>query len=162
MEGRPWWQEPALLTWSQLILDSYSHWTGKELIAREGSPRIQGERLYFAPFIVVSHDNQADPLLNYGNQCALLLWEMTWEELRNTPSRLTAEPMNQAERARMLEQAAHRGLITDYQGIRRSRTGRRFLVEQATVWNILDKSSTHCGQAAMFSTWTPIPTEKGR
>ena len=61
----------------------------------------QSERLFFAPFVVVSHDSQSDPHLNYGNHRALALWEMDWEELRNTPSRLTAEPMNRAERARM-------------------------------------------------------------
>lgn len=155
-----WWQEPELLNWTQLLLNSYSHWTGKNFIDREGPPETQSERLFVAPFVVVSHDNQSDPHLNYGNQCALALWEMDWEELQNTPSRLTAEPMSQMERARMLEQASRQGIITDYQGIRLSRTGQRFLVEQATVWNVLDTSSTPCGQAAMFSAWTRLPIKE--
>lgn len=152
-----WWQTPSLLAWTQLLLNSYCHWTGKDLIDRGGTEMDQSERLFFAPFVVVSHDSQSDPHLNYGNHRALALWEMDWEKLRNTPSRLTAEPMNRAERARMLEQAANRGFITDYRGIRISRTGRRFLVEQATVWNVLDATSTPCGQAAMFSNWTQMP-----
>ena len=36
----------------------------------------------------------------------------------------------------MLEQAKTHGYISDYRGIRISRSGKRFLVEQATVWNI--------------------------
>ena len=147
---------PSLLVWTQKLLNSYCHWTGENLINREGPHIEQSERLFFAPFVVVSHDNQSDPHLNYGNRCALALWEMEWEELRNTPSRLTAEPMNRAERIRMLEQASLQGIITDYRGIRISRTGRRFLVEKATVWNVLDETLTPCGQAAMFSTWTPL------
>ena len=160
MSRKRGWQTPTLLAWTQFLLNSYRHWTGKDLIDRSGTEIAQSERLFSAPFVVVSHDNRSDPHLNYGNQCALALWEMDWEELRNTPSRLTAEPMNQAERARMLDQAARRGIITDYRGIRISRTGRRFLVEQATVWNVLDEASTLCGQAAMFSTWTWLPIDK--
>ena len=157
-----WWQTPPVLVWVQRMLDSYGHWTGNDLIDRTGSMSEQSHRLFFSPFAVVSHDNQTDPHLNYANQCALTLWEMTWEELRKTPSRLTAEPMNRAERTRMLEQAASRGIITDYRGIRISRTGRRFRVEQATVWNVLDESSSPCGQAAMFSTWTHLISDGSR
>jgi len=154
---------PPLLAWTQLLLNSYRYWTGKDLIDREGTPFVQSTRLFFVPFVVVSHDNQPDPHLNYGNQCALALWEMEWEDLQHTPSRLTAEPMNQAERAHMLQQAANQGIITDYRGIRIARSGRRFLVEHATVWNVLDQTSTPCGQAAMFSTWSPLPlNEPGR
>ena len=57
------------------------------------------------PFVVASHGLQDDPILNYGNQVALDLWEMNWEQFTQTPSRLTAEPVNREERARMLEQA---------------------------------------------------------
>ncbi len=152
-----WWQMPSLLIWAQLLLNSYCHWTGKDLIDRDGEPIAQSTRLFFAPFVVVSHDNQPDPHLNYGNQCALTLWEMEGENLHNTPSRLTAEPMNQAERARMLGHAASQGIIHDYRGIRIARTGRRFFVEHATVWNVLDETAIPCGQAAMFSTWTRLP-----
>ncbi len=144
------------LTWIRWLLESYAFWLKCELIERTGTLDEQSERLYFSPFVVASHTNADDPILNYGNQQALALWEMTWQEFTTTPSRLTAEPMNQTERAQMLGQATTRGFITDYQGVRISRTGRRFLVKQATVWTILDDHGTPQGQAANFSRWIPL------
>ena len=52
---------------------------------------------------------EADPVLNYGNRAALALWEMSWEELTRTPSRLTAEAPNREERAKLLEAVTQRG-----------------------------------------------------
>ena len=144
------------LTWIRWLLDSYAFWLKRELIDRTGTLEEQSERLYVAPFVVASHTGAEDPILNYGNRQALELWEGNWEEFTGTPSRLTAEPVNQPERARMLEQVATHGFVTDYQGIRISRTGRRFLVKKATVWNILDDHGTIQGQAATFSHWHPL------
>ncbi len=150
---------PMDLTWIRWLLDSYAFWLKRELIDRTGTPEEQSERLYCAPFVVASHTGAGDPILNYGNHQALALWEGTWEDFTGIPSRLTAESVNQPERARMLEQVARHGFITDYQGIRISRTGRRFLVKQATVWNILDAHGTPQGQAATFSQWHPLTEE---
>jgi hypothetical protein len=97
---------------------------------------------------------EEDPLLNYGNQVALELWEMTWENLTRTPSRLTAEPMNRAEREWMLEQAKARGYLDTYRGVRVTSTGRRFLVENALIWTVVDSAGSTVGQAATFSQWT--------
>ena len=147
------------LTWIRWMLDSYAFWLKRELIDRTGTLEEQSKRLFVAPFVVASHTDAEDPILNYGNRQALELWEGNWEAFTGIPSRLTAEPVNQPERARMLEQVATHGFITDYQGIRISRTGRRFLVKQATVWNILDDHGTIRGQAATFSQWHPLPEE---
>ena len=51
-------------------------------------PDYQAHALFQSPFAVVSHGMEEDPLLNYGNQVALELWELTWEQLVKTPSRL--------------------------------------------------------------------------
>lgn len=147
------WLEPDVVRWAQWLLDSFRDWTGKELLPREGAAATQASALFSAPFVVVSHGMEEDPILNYGNQQALNLWEVTWAELIRTPSRLTAEPVNQAEREQMLMRAAGQGYIDDYRGIRVSRTGRRFLVEGATVWNVHDPERRRQGQAAMFTTW---------
>ncbi|MYA27998.1 MAG: MEKHLA domain-containing protein [Nitrospira sp. SB0666_bin_27] len=147
------------LTWIRWMLDSYAFWLKRELIDRTGTPEEQSKRLFVAPFVVASHTDAEDPILNYGNRQALELWEGNWEEFTGIPSRLTAEPVNQPERARMLAQVATHGFITDYQGIRISRTGRRFLVKQATVWNILDDHGAIQGQAATFSHWHPLAEE---
>jgi predicted DNA-binding protein (UPF0251 family) len=92
-------------------------------------------------------------VLNYGNRAALALWEMSWQELTRTPSRRTAEAPNRAERARLLVAVTERGFIDDYNGVRISRTGRRFHIARATVWNLLTEEGARCGQAAMFSEW---------
>jgi hypothetical protein len=91
--------------------------------------------------------------LNYGNAAALALWEMPWEELTRTPSRLTAEAPNRDERARLLEAVTTRGFIDDYSGVRISKNGRRFRIFRATVWNLLTVDGKPCGQAAMFNRW---------
>ncbi len=148
------WRSPWVVEWTQFLLDSHLRLVGKELILREGDSDEQAERLITSPFVVASHGLQDNPILNYGNQTALDLWEMDWEQFTQTPSRLTAEPMNQEERAHMLEQAKTHGYISNYRGIRISRTGKRFLVEQATVWNIQKPDGTPLGQAATFSSWT--------
>src|SRR5262245_22095490 len=151
------WMDPSVVQWTQRLLDSYRHWTGRELIARQGEPVSQARSLFESPIVVVSHGTEGDPVLNYGNQTALNLWEMTWEQLIRTPSRLTAEPVNRAEREGMLEQARVRGFIETYRGVRISGTGRRFVVENALVWNVLGQGLQRIGQAATFSQWRWLP-----
>ncbi len=147
------WKDPQIVQWTQHLLDSYALLINQELIPRDGSPHEQAKRLFNSPFVVASHGLQADPVLNYGNQTALNLWEMDWDTFTQTPSRLTAEPVNREERAHMLLQAQTQGYISDYRGVRISRTGKRFLVEQATIWNIQKPDGTALGQGATFSDW---------
>jgi hypothetical protein len=150
------WARASIITWSQRLLDSFHHWTGQELLARDGTVSEQAQRLFIAPSVVVSHGMEVDPILNYGNQAALDLWEMTWEQLIRTRSRQTAEPVNQEERARMLRVVDEQGYFDRYRGVRISTTGRRFLVEEAIVWNVLDEQGERVGQAATFSRWTRL------
>jgi hypothetical protein len=158
------WQTPSIIAQTQLIARSLKHWTGRDLL-RLGAPvsdpaRISSispsdfaKKIFHAPFVLVSHGTESDPVLNYGNQTALGLWEMTWAELTCTPSRLTAEAPNREERARLLAAVTAHGFIDDYSGIRISKTGRRFRIARATVWNLLDENQVYRGQAAMFSNW---------
>ena len=138
---------------TERLLRSFKHWTGRDLIAPADASNRSAEELFHAPCAVVSHGTEPDPILNYGNQIALALWEMPWETFTQTPSRLTAEPVSREERARLLEEVTREGFIDRYKGIRISRSGRRFLIEQALVWNLLDGEGKYCGQAATFSRW---------
>jgi len=152
------WKEPAELNdylegHVRRLLDSFRHWTGKDLVQQEQSPREQARALFYAPFVVLSHDSGSDPLLNYANEAGLHLFELTWEELIALPSRLTAEPLHRDQRARLLGQVTQHGYIEDYTGVRISRSGRRFLIERATVWNVRDEQGAPYGQAATFSRW---------
>jgi hypothetical protein len=40
-----------------------------------------------------------------------------------------------------------------YSGIRVSATGRRFMVRNATVWNLVDETGQPYGQAALLKSW---------
>jgi len=152
---RPW-LEHGWPVHTQLLLDSFHHWLGRDLIPRNGSIDEQAHALFEAPRIVVSHGTQADPILNYGNRAALRLWEMDIQTLRKTPSRLTAEPMHRDRRAQLLERTARDGFVDDYQGIRISRSGRRFRIDRAIVWNLIDPQGNPAGQAATFSDWVEL------
>jgi hypothetical protein len=148
---------PGDLGHAQLLLDSFARLLGRDLIDRAGTPAAQAERLFHAPFVVVAHGTEADPILAYGNAAALALWEMDWETLTRTPSRLTAEPVHRDERARLLERTLRDGYVDDYAGIRISSTGKRFRIEQAIVWNLIDAGGAVHGQAATFDRWTRLP-----
>jgi hypothetical protein len=148
------WDEPRIVEWSQLLLDSYRHWIGHDLIKRTADAKQQACTLFEASVVVVSHGVEPAPILNYGNQTALDLWELPWEQFIQTPSRLTAEADDRAERERMLVQARAKGYYDGYRGVRISSTGRRFLVEQAVIWNVIDHAGHRIGQAATFSQWS--------
>ncbi len=148
------WKDAVIQQWCRLLLESYRHWTRRDLIAGVGTPEEQARALFEAPFVVVSHGLEDDPVLNFGNRVALNLWEMTWDQFTRTPSRLTAEPPDQAARARMLAQAEERGFIDNYRGVRISGKGRRFLVNRALVWKVVDPAGRRRGQAATFNSWT--------
>jgi hypothetical protein len=147
------WQNPSVIAHTQLLARSFSKWTGRDLLPGMFNPLGLSRYVFESPFVVVSHGTEDDPVLNYGNAAALVLWEMSWEELTRTPSRLTAEAPNREERARLLAAVTARGFIDDYSGIRISKTGRRFHIAQATVWNLISPEGKPCGQAAMFEHW---------
>jgi hypothetical protein len=132
---------------------SFQKWTGRDLLAGNFPATELAEKIFHAPFVLVSHGTQADPILNYGNRAALALWEMSWDEFICTPSRLTAEAPNREERARLLEAVAQKGFSDNYSGVRISQNGRRFQVSRAIVWNLISETGAPCGQAATFSDW---------
>ncbi len=150
------WMQPDWVRHTQNLLNSYARVLHTELIPRDGTPEEQSQRLFEAPFIVVSHGTQPDPVLNYGNQTALTLWEMDLSTFTQTPSRYTAEPMHRDERARLLERTTRDGYVDDYSGIRISSSGKRFRIDQAIVWNLTDENQKPIGQAATFSNWVPL------
>jgi hypothetical protein len=137
---------------AELLRRSFHTLTGRDLLDPTLSTEAAAEALFHAPFVVLS----PDPILTYGNRPALELFELTWEELIRMPSRLTAEALDRAERARLLAQVAAHGFIDDYSGVRVSRTGRRFAIERATVWNLTDEAGRRCGQAATFREWRGV------
>jgi hypothetical protein len=138
---------------ASLLLNSLKHWTGRDIVDSTLSLEQQAQQLFEAPFVVASHDASADPVLNYGNMKALRLWEASWVEFVAMPSRLTAEVIQQDERRQLLDNVTVNGFIDNYQGVRITTKGRKFMIKQATVWNLLNETGEHCGQAVMFRNW---------
>lgn len=143
-----------------ILCVSYQRLTGRDLVPSGTIGENIAAYLENAPFALVSHDTQADPVFNYGNRTARELFEMTWEELTALPSRLSAEPLNQMERARLLSDVSRRGYVDNYSGIRISKNGRRFEIRDATVWNLFDAEGAAYGQAALIRSWADIPTQE--
>ena len=136
-----------------LIAESHARLTGRPLVEGPATP----DALWTAPLAVLAHGTEPDPVFFYGNRLALELFELMATELVRMPSRLSAEPVDRAERARLLDAVSRRGFIADYEGVRISARGRRFRIEQATVWNLVDAAGALHGQAAAFARWTPVP-----
>jgi len=145
---------PHLVAHIAALLDSYRRLLGRDLLARSGEPENDARRLYGAPFAVLSHGLEADPVLNFGNGVALALWERDFDAFTRIPSRLTAEPLLQEARERLLKVVAAQGYIDDYEGVRVSARGRRFRIARAVVWNVSDAAGRPLGQAAAFDQWT--------
>lgn len=136
------------------IGNSYRQLLLKELIPDLQSDEQFAKHLFYAPFAVVTHDTASDPVFNYANLKALELFDLSWEDFTCLPSRLSAEPVNQAERNRLLAEVTAKGYIDHYEGVRISSAGKRFLIKNAVVWNLTDKNRHYKGQAAWFDQWT--------
>ncbi|MCU0569342.1 MAG: MEKHLA domain-containing protein [Oculatellaceae cyanobacterium Prado106] len=148
------WEREAVIRHSQRLQQSFLHWVGRPLLVHEGSAAEFAQALFEAPFVVVSHGTEADPIFNYGNRQALTLWELDWETFTHMPSRQSAPPIEQESRAQLLAEAKQQGYISNYRGIRRSHTHRSFWIENVILWDLLDEQQQPCGQAAQFSQWT--------
>jgi hypothetical protein len=138
---------------AHLLADSFHQLTGRVLIAPgDDLPR----RLYHAPFVLLSHDTAADPVFTYANLTAQRIFELPWSRIVGMASRFSAEPLAREERQRLLDRVARYGFIDDYRGVRISSTGRRFWIDQATVWNLGDAAGQVVGQAATFAQWRDV------
>lgn len=127
-----------------ILLRTYDHLLGHPLATNP-------EALYHAPFPVLSHNTADDPIFTYGNLAAQRLWEVSWDQITQMPSRLSAELDERATRAAMLASITENGFIDNYHGIRISSSGRRFAIKNAVIWTLTDDQGHKCGQAATFN-----------
>ena len=139
---------------ARLILDSHARLTGKPLVPADTGGLDAARWLYeAATFCVLAHDTAADPRFVYANRAAQRCFEYSWDEFRHLPSRLSAEAPDRDERQRLLDQVARQGFASGYRGLRVARSGRRFWIEDGTVWQLLDAEGVARGQAACFPRW---------
>jgi hypothetical protein len=137
----------------ELLTDSYARTVGKPLVAGSRDPAWLYAK---APFALLSHDTQSDPVFVYANLAAQRCFEYSWEEFTALPSRLSAEAPNQEERQRLLDAVARDGFIANYRGQRIAKSGRRFWIEGGIVWELHDANGTRRGQAALFTSCTDV------
>lgn len=140
----------------EILLDSFKKKVGRNLIPRSGNPIEDLKAVEKADFVLVSHDAQEDPVLNYGNPKALSLWEMSWNEFIQTPSKETAEAEERETRKQMLNEALQDGYFENYEGVRISKSGNRFRIKSALIWNVEDPEGNPIGQAAVFDKYEEL------
>jgi len=136
-----------------LLTESYRRAVGSPL----PSAHLGAAWLYRdAPFAVLAHNTEADPRFIYANETAQRCFEYSWAELTSMPSRLSAEAPNRAERQQLLDAVSRDGYVSGYRGLRIAKSGRRFLIENGVVWQLIDAHGVYRGQAAMFSAWRDV------
>ena len=136
---------------SAILLESFNRITGRSL-APAGLDAGDAARWLYkdAPFCILAHDTSADPRFFYANKAAQRCFEYSWAEFAGLPSRLSAEAPNRAERQAFLDRVARDGFAEGYTGVRVSRSGRRFLIKDVTLWQLVDHRGALLGQGAMI------------
>lgn len=150
--------------WAKAVCASYQSLIGEPMSqALDAVPAADLPlALFDAPFVLLSHGVEADPIFCFGNRLALKLFGYDWEAFTSLPSRLSAEPDLRTVREQLLMQVRQKGFISDYAGVRIAADGRRFEIQQATVWNVFDSIGERIGQAACFSAWLPVSSCRAR
>lgn len=148
-----------IIDYSNLLISTFIRLTGGSLFIPM-SDNIARE-LYTAPFAVVSHGTQADPIFRYANQTALDLWQMTWAEFTSLPSRFSVEAVRQDERECLLAEASRKGYVDTYQGVRIAKDGQRFIIKNTVLWNVEDEQGVRYGQACVIRNWDFLPNIEG-
>ncbi|MGI8725307.1 MAG: MEKHLA domain-containing protein [Methyloceanibacter sp.] len=139
-----------------LLVGSYRRMVGADPDFLAGEER-SAEWLYEdAAYCVVAHNTDPEPRFIYANRAAQACFEYQWEVFTSLPSRLSAEEPDRAERARLLDKVAGKGFALNYRGLRIAKSGRRFLIEDGVIWNLVDRNGTLHGQAAAFRTWRDV------
>ncbi|MBY5403741.1 MEKHLA domain-containing protein [Rhizobium leguminosarum] len=139
-----------------LMAESFERSVGRRL-APEGEG---AEWLYDqSPAVVLAHNTDADPRFIYANRAAQACFEYSWDEFITLPSRLSAEAPDRAERESLLNAVTTNGFIADYRGLRIAKSGWRFYIEKAVVWNLVDRNGCRRGQAATFDSWREVQAD---
>ena len=132
------------------ILDSYRRLLGRELLPRSGEATEDARRLFDLPLAVLAHDASPAPLLDWANLAAARAFDSTPESLLGRPSAATAPADAAADRRALFDVLARQGFVTGYSGVRISLTGRRFVIDDVTVFEVTDATGRPAGHAAVI------------
>ena len=172
---KPPYVQTQVITHNLLLIQSYFKHTRRPILDQEVDISEAIKALWEAPFALLAHDcglssssspdststdsttssPKSEPMFVYGNAKALSLFECTWDELLATPSSKSADPEEdiQSDRAAALSAALANGHVDNYSGWRRSFQGKRFLIKNATIFNVDSPSGERLGQAAILRNW---------
>lgn len=119
----------------------------------EGAPHTAHWLYTEAPDCVLAHDTDADPRFIYANKAAQALLGYGPDEIEGMPSRFSAEAPQQAERQRLLDRVTRNGFATGYSGVRVTKSGHRFIIDDGVLWQLRDRDGRLRGVAATFARW---------
>ena len=151
-------------TFKRLILSSYpsiaqqfpSDSIHQHILTHLNNPSKDSD-LDSLPYPVLAHSgtptSNHEPIFIYANTVASTLFDYPLKELIGLPSRLTAEPQERNSRKEMLLEAAQKGFISNYEGIRVTSKGKKFKISEALIWNLKDEQGSIVGQAALLPKW---------
>lgn len=137
------------------ILDSYRRLLGRELLPRSGDATEDARRLFDLPLAVLAHDTAPQPRLDWANRAAAMAFDATPESLLGRPSAATTPADAVADRGKLFEALARDRFVTGYSGVRVSLTGRRFVIDDVTVFEVTDADGRPAGHAAVIGTTRP-------
>ena len=130
---------------------SFGRVTGRDFFADTGiDPKNAGRGAWAGSFALLTHRGDEKAMLNYANPFAMRLWECGWDALVSSPSSATAPAQDSEARDVLLDKVARDNFVSGYSGRRVSFTGRLFLIQDVTVWRLLDESSASFGVGAFF------------
>lgn len=147
---------PRFIARAAEILDSFRRHLGRDLIDRAGYPAQDARRLFESPLAVLAHDTSPAPLLDWANLAAARAFDATPETLVGRPSADTAPADAVADRQHLFALLAERGFVTGYSGVRIALTGHRFIIDDVTVFELVDAAGRPAGHAAVIGRTRPV------
>ena len=139
---------------ADLLAESYAKLVGEPLVPEGMSGDVAAAWLYEAPFGLLAQDTSPDPLFTYANLSAQQRFGYSWDEFVGLPSRLSAAGGQARERReRFMDTVRRQGYADNYRGPRIAKSGRRFWIQETTVWNLVNSRSALFGQAALIRSW---------
>ncbi|MFJ3671052.1 MEKHLA domain-containing protein [Streptomyces sp. NPDC090106] len=146
--------DPAFFS---LLSGSYERLLGRPLVPETSHGTHPADWLYHdAPFAVLVQDGGDDPAFVYANITAQRCFSYSWHEFSGLRSSLSAPIVARAERDHALSDVLRDSVVEGYRGLRISGTGRRFWIEDVTIWNLAELDGVVHGQAALIPSWSDV------
>ena len=105
-----------------------------------------------ASHCVLAHNTDPDPRFIYANRAAQAAFDYDWDEIMPAVAALggAGRPRGASAPARSGRPPRLRHRLS---GLRIAKSGRRFLIEDGVVWQLIDSDGAVRGQAATFAHW---------